>query len=389
MKMRGGIGGCLVLALAVSIAPLGAAEESEKDTAPRSSSRPPKNLKKLPDGHWTPWDPPTPPPGATVHTVVPGDTLWDLSAQHLKNPYLWPQIWDQNRYVLDSHWIYPGDPIVLPSPEIVPSTPQMTMTPSPSLGEEEDEGMDEGAAPAAQAAAPQPSPSFAVADMQDVLCAAEVVDSVPADDPHIVAAEDEDMIGIGQGHIVYLNAGTDAGWKPGDRFTVIRDRGTVKHPATKDDIGRRVDGMGQLILIAVQGSSSTAEITFACEDLHRGDPVVPLRRTSVPTRNTPLSGKIDRYNPNSSGKASGYVVVSKDPAAALGQGSVVAVDLGQSQGVAPGEMLTIFRPNPSGEDLPRLNLGEGVVVMTGGSSAVVKITASVREIYLGDRVEVR
>ena len=31
----------------------------------------------------------------------------------LGDPYLWPQVWDENRYILDSHWIYPGDPIVI------------------------------------------------------------------------------------------------------------------------------------------------------------------------------------------------------------------------------------------------------------------------------------
>ena len=33
--------------------------------------------------------------------------------EHLGDPYLWPQIWERNQYVLDAHWIYPGDPLVL------------------------------------------------------------------------------------------------------------------------------------------------------------------------------------------------------------------------------------------------------------------------------------
>ena len=50
---------------------------------------------------------------------VRGDTLWDLSARFLSNPYLWPQIWDQNKYITDAHWIYPGDPIILPKVALV------------------------------------------------------------------------------------------------------------------------------------------------------------------------------------------------------------------------------------------------------------------------------
>ena len=54
------------------------------------------------------------PEGTAYYIVVRGDTLWDISARYLENPYLWPQIWDQNKYVTDAHWIYPGDPILLP-----------------------------------------------------------------------------------------------------------------------------------------------------------------------------------------------------------------------------------------------------------------------------------
>ncbi len=48
-----------------------------------------------------------------VHTIVKGDTLWDLAAHYLGDPFLWPQIWERNPYIKDSHWIYPGDPMVI------------------------------------------------------------------------------------------------------------------------------------------------------------------------------------------------------------------------------------------------------------------------------------
>ena len=82
------------------------------------STRPPTNLKKVGD-HWTPWDPPE--AGPDDYLIVKGDTLWDLAGKWLGDPYLWPQIWDENRYILDSHWIYPGDPLVVPGkPTVVP-----------------------------------------------------------------------------------------------------------------------------------------------------------------------------------------------------------------------------------------------------------------------------
>ena len=83
-----------------------------------AADRPPRDLHFV-DGHWTAWNPPAPPPGEQVHVIARGDTLWDLAAKYYGDPYLWPQIWEKNQYILDAHWIYPGDPLVL-GPQVAP-----------------------------------------------------------------------------------------------------------------------------------------------------------------------------------------------------------------------------------------------------------------------------
>ncbi len=74
-----------------------------------------------------------------THTVVPGDTLWDISMKYLNTPWKWPLVWANNQDITNPHLIYPNDIVVItkdgaktvikiiPSPERGGAESQMTI----------------------------------------------------------------------------------------------------------------------------------------------------------------------------------------------------------------------------------------------------------------------
>jgi hypothetical protein len=345
------------------------------------STTPPKNLKKVGD-HWTPWDPPA--AGPSDYIIQPGDCLWNLAGKWLGNPYLWPQIWDQNKYVLDSHWIYPGDPLVVPGkPTVVPPGGP---PPTTGAGESAEAPVEEAppvAARPARPAVPTAPVLVPIADPAEVYCSGYIDPDHKASDLRVAGLEERVRENVATGDIIYLNHGADQGIQPGAVFQILRPSESIVNPATRKKMGRMIRRMGRARVLAVQDKTSTLVIDFACEGIVAGDEMTPWEEIPIP-RLASLPD-FDRFDSTPSGQPSGTVVMTRDNIAAVGEGYIAFVDLGSAQDVKPGDVMSVFRHV---DELPRRMLGQAVVVETREGSSMVKITKSLREIYIGDKVEI-
>jgi hypothetical protein len=157
----------------------------------------------------------------------------------------------------------------------------------------------------------------------------------------------------------------------------------VLHPATKEKLGMYMQRMGHLRVLCAQENTATAILVSSCEGMRPGDELFPWQELPSPMlSNIP---PVDRCS-EPSGLAQGWVVDGgPDELIAVAGGNVVNTDLGNTAGVRPGSLLTLFRDNG---DLPRLVLGQAVVLTVDGATSTVKVLHSSREVRIGDRAEV-
>jgi hypothetical protein len=376
-----------------------------------AADRPPQDLHQVGD-HWTAWNPPEPPPNpqtTQTHVIVKGDTLWDLAAHYYGNPYLWPQIWEKNQYILDAHWIYPGDPLVL-GPEVAPADNLAETTPADGTGETGENGEDTAPVPGVLtpgAAAGSPVP---LGSESDIYCSGYIAPEGQEFPYSIVGTEYErlgpefklgskpDITGaygrvdtakydLSTGDIVYLDGGRARGLAAGSLFTVVSPEARVVHPVTRQVVGRYYHYVGRVRVLSVQENTAIAEIVQACDPVHVGailqpfepEPVPLGRMTAMRPLNYPAAAEKLADSP--------VILFSIDDVISLGQDHVVYIDRGADQDVTPGDIYTIYRTNREG--LPPIVVGELAVLSVHKSSSVAKIIESRYPVYIGDRLDLK
>ena len=362
---------------------------------------PPRPLHKVND-HWTPYEPPTEfAADANVYIIQKGDTLWALAKKNLGNPYLWPQIWEKNKYIRDAHWIYPGDPLVIgvKVAEVAPPPPaEPTPAPAPPVAPTPTGGEGAGAAGTgagtggAEGAGRPPGAQVPAGDLvaagseDDIYCFAYLADKNARPQLTLTSAEQiEYQATFATSDIVYLSGGEAEGVKAGQEFFIVQPVRKLRHPATNAILGTVIRYLGRARVLCTQDHTATAEVLASCDTIPIGAWLKPYEPIPIPM--TVMTKPTERCDPAST-KARGYLVYTRDDTVTIGQDSVAMIDLGEADQLSPGSQVLVYHDDPV-KGAPRILLAEAAVLTTGDHWATVKITRSRYPIKVGDRIEIK
>ncbi|MDP3210123.1 LysM peptidoglycan-binding domain-containing protein [Methylotenera sp.] len=274
------------------------------------------------------------------HVVVKGDTLWWISARFLKDPWLWPKVWQLNRsQIKNPHLIYPGDVIVL---DLSSGQPQLkllrqTITLEPGVVVEP---LDQAAISTIPLNVITPFLSQPLIIEKDQL----------AESPRIIAGPDNRVV-LSTGTRVYINEieeDADLNWfiyRPGD---------SLIDPDSKEVLGVEATYLGDL-RVKKFGKPATAEVVKAKEEIFVKDRLVPSG-DEVITNFTPRAPET---------QINGRLLKIYGGLAEAGPESIVSINRGSQDGVEVGHVLAISRygriikdPEPTKADKEKASKAE-------------------------------
>lgn len=408
---------------------------------------PPTNLEQLGEGHWTANEaPPEDTSAFQVHLVVMGDTLWAIANTYMDDPFLWPQIWEANPHIINPHWIYPQDVILIrpvtaitdvvpPPPPAIPPEPAQAPREIqiPALTRADDLGI---VPDRVEIDLPEPRRAPTVKPV-DLYCSGFVTTrNVGADGSKVIGRvpPGEGLL-FAEGGYLYVSRGSDAGVAPGDILNVVRATRQVRSPRSGvGSLGRHYLELGQMRAVIVQPSFSLARIVHSCGEITVGDIVTdfePIEFPELPP-NRPFSPFMA-----STGGTTGAVALTRDIMQIIGnsalggstiiagyrkgmledgplrgvlggmaaEGRIVYLDVGTSDGIETGDIFLVYRPmevdGNGGGQIPipgeardlladeRYVFGEVVVVKVEERASTALVTFSSDGISPGDLVERR
>jgi outer membrane protein OmpA-like peptidoglycan-associated protein len=233
-----------------------------------------------------------------------------------------------------------------------------------------------------------------------------LVDS-PVEGPAIKAIRQPLQEVAGEREILY-SPGDDAGLTVGDRMQVVRNTGTVGHPANGGSAGHVLEVLGIVEVRDVNANSALLEVVGACQEFEIGDVLRPLPDEGDLPQEMPRMPVFDADHLVDPADADAFLVMgavesvlssAQDPRRTAitqytiyAQRDLMVMDQGANDSWQVGDVALVYRDRIYADsDLLRSALveppllGRGVVVRADSSSAVVQLVDSVSEIQIGDR----
>jgi nucleoid-associated protein YgaU len=258
------------------------------------------------------------------HTVVRGDTLWDISGKFLQHPWCWPQVWGLNReQIRDPHWIYPGQIVYfdraagrlrLGTPTennaAVRLSPQMRM----------------------QGLAGQAVPAIPANVIEPFLSQPLIVEENELKDAPRIMATQEGRVYLGKNDKAYVRGDL----KGATSFQAFRTGNPLKDPVTRKVVAYEAVYLGTVKLDREAKSDNEAHsftVMNAKEEMGIGDRLVPV--TPTPFIN---------YMPHVPERQVDARIMSiYGGVRQAGQYQVVTVNRGRNDGLDIGTVLELYR----------------------------------------------
>jgi hypothetical protein len=252
------------------------------------------------------------------YTVQEGDTLWDIASVFLRDPWYWPEVWYVNPQVENPHLIYPGDVLSLVSIEgqqrIVNQqisayrlSPQARITP-----------LDEAIA------------SIPYEQISAFLSKGIVLERDQANQlPHILSVRGEHLAAAA-GNQVYIRGSEPV--PNGTRFSVVHIGEKLVDPDDGKLVGYQGIYIGEGAMIR-GGDPATVALTETNREALEGDRLIP-ETVDIPLNFFPKAPDIE---------IDGRIISVVDGVSLIGQYQVVVLNRGARNGLAPGDVLTVFQ----------------------------------------------
>ena len=266
------------------------------------------------------------------HTVVKGDTLWDISDTFLQNPWMWPEIWQVNPQIENPHLIYPGDVVRL-----------IYLDGKPRLM------VDRGAGSRTYKLLPQERvvrsvaaiPAIPLDAVDNFLSKGRIVTSAELDSAAYVVQGSDGRLIVGAGDELYVRGALD---EDTPVFGVYRRGKVYKDPVTNEVLGLQALDIGTVKLRDRHKDISTMEVTRTTEEIRIDDRLLPFEERAV--ESTFYPSPPEEFE-------EGVILDVEGGVSQVGKLNVVMINRGVREGLEEGNVLAIYKRGETIQDRVR------------------------------------